>query len=143
MPQKLIRELILGIDHVGLAVQNLESSIEYWVENFGAKIHSREINQEQQVEEALLEFPNKTQIQLLCATNSDSTIAKFIEKNGPGVQQVALHVSDLAAATKILASKNIPMVFPVPKSGSNNSSINFIHPKYAGGVLLELVEYPA
>lgn len=142
-PQQVIRELIIGIDHVGLAVSDLDSAIEYWTSNFGAQLHSREINKEQGVEEALIKFADESQIQLLASTDENSAIGKFLVKHGQGVQQIALRVTDLDAATAALAEKNIPMVYPAPKPGSNNSSINFIHPKYAGGVLLELVEYPA
>ena len=142
-PQQVISDLVIGIDHVGLAIQNLDNAIEYWQSNFGAQLHSREINQDQGVEEALLRFPNGSQIQLLSATSDNSPIGKFLAQHGQGVQQIALRVSDLLAATELLAQKNIPMVYPTPRNGSNNSTINFIHPKYAGGVLLELVEYPA
>ena len=142
-PQQVIRDLIIGIDHVGMAVSNLAESIDYWSVNFGAELHSREINEEQGIEEALLEFPDKSQIQLLASVDEHSAISKFLAKHGQGVQQIALRVTDLTAATAALAECNIPMVYPAPKSGSNNSAINFIHPKHAGGVLLELVEYPA
>lgn len=140
-PQQVISDLIIGIDHVGLAVTDLDFAIEYWCSNFGANLHSREINKEQGVEEALIQFPNKSQIQLLASLDNQSAIGKFLARHGQGVQQVALRVTNLAAATSALAEKNIPMVYPEAKQGTNGSSINFIHPKYAGGVLIELVEY--
>ncbi len=142
-PFQVISDLIIGIDHVGLAVENLDQAISYWDENFGTKLHSREINEEQQIEEALVKFPNGSQLQLLASLDPQSAIGKFLAKHGEGVQQVALKVTDLVAATELLAKKEIPMVYPAPKRGSNGSRINFIHPKYAGGVLLELVEFPA
>lgn len=141
--QEVIADLVIGIDHVGLAVRNLDDAIEKWKTVFGAQLTSREINQEQGVEEALLRFPNNTQIQLLAALNPQSPIGKFLEKHGEGVQQVALQISNLADATQRLNDVKIPTVYPAGKPGSNGSSINFIHPKYTGGVLIELVEYSA
>lgn len=141
--QEVIADLVIGIDHVGLAVQNLDDAIEKWQSIFGAKLTSRETNEQQGVEEALLSFPNESQIQLLAALNSESTIGIFLAKHGEGVQQVALRISDLATATERLNSAQIPTVYPTGKPGSNKSSINFIHPKYTGGVLIELVEYSA
>lgn len=142
-PQQVIKDLIIGIDHVGLAVNNLDSAIDHWVTNFGAELNSRETNEDQGVEEALLSFPDNSQIQLLAATSPESPIGKFLAKHGEGVQQIAFKVSSLVTATSLLANVDIPTVYPAPKKGSNNTTINFIHPKYAGGVLLELVEYPA
>ena len=83
------------MDHVGFAVQNLATSIEKWEQVFGATLHSREINQDQGVEEAMLRFSDGSQIQLLAALNPESVIGKFLAKRGEGVQQVALQVTNL------------------------------------------------
>ena len=141
--EKVIADLVIGVDHVGFAVQNLATSIEKWEQVFGATLHSREINQDQGVEEAMLRFSDGSQIQLLAALNPESAIGKFLAKRGEGVQQVALQVSNLELATQRLTEAQIPTVYPTSKSGSNKSSINFIHPKYTGGVLIELVENSA
>jgi methylmalonyl-CoA/ethylmalonyl-CoA epimerase len=115
----------------------------FWQENFGAKLHSREFNAEQELEEAMLEFQDGSKIQLLASANADSIIGKFISKYGEGMQQLALQVSNLEQAMKSLADSQISSVYPTQKRGSNGTWINFIHPKYTGGVLIELVEYPS
>jgi methylmalonyl-CoA/ethylmalonyl-CoA epimerase len=140
-PQEVLGELVIGVDHVGLAVADLEKSLNFWVSVFGGAIHSREINTQQGVEEALILFPDGSKIQLLAALESTSTIGKFLEKHGEGVQQVALSVKNLEFAGQKLLAAGISLVYPAPQKGSNDSSINFIHPKFTGGVLIELVEY--
>ncbi len=142
-PQEVIKDLVIGVDHVGLAVKDLDQAILFWEENFGAKLHSREFNAEQDLEEAMLEFQDGSKIQLLASTNTESTIGKFISKHGEGMQQLALRVINLEQATKLLAETQISSVYPTQKKGSNGTWINFIHPKYTGGVLIELVEYPS
>ena len=140
-PHEVLKDLVLGIDHVGVAVSDLDLAIANWTENFGGRLHSREINEEQAIEEAMIQFADGTQIQLLSALNSESVISKFLAKHGPGVQQVALRVQNLTQAMAALTENDIPTVYPVGKPGGGGSSINFIHPKYTGGVLIELVEY--
>ncbi len=140
-PQEVLRDLVVGIDHIGLAVPDLDKAIKNWTDNFGGYLHSREVNEEQAIEEAMIQFADGTQIQLLSALNPDSVISRFLAKQGPGVQQVAFRVRDLNQAMLALSANNIPTVYPVGKRGGGGSSINFIHPKYTGGVLIELVEY--
>lgn len=142
-PQEVIGDLIIGIDHIGLAVQDLDAAIEKWQKIFGAQLHSREINSEQGIEEAMLHFSDGSQIQLLASTDSQSAIGKFLAKHGEGVQQLALEVTSLAQAMLQLEKAQISSVYPAQKKGSNGTWINFIHPKYTGGVLIELVEYSA
>jgi len=140
-PHVVLGDLVIGIDHVGLAVQDLEKSINFWVTTFGGTLRSREINVEQGVEEAMIKFSDTSQIQLLGALDPESVIGKFLNNHGEGVQQLAFRVRNLEQAGQKLNNSKISLVFPAPKSGSNDSSINFIHPKYTGGVLIELVEY--
>ena len=90
--EKVIADLVIGVDHVGFAVQNLATSIEKWEQVFGATLHSREINQDQGVEEAMLRFSDGSQIQLLAALNPESVIGKFLAKRGEGVQIGRAHV---------------------------------------------------
>ncbi|MEY4312097.1 MAG: methylmalonyl-CoA epimerase [Actinomycetota bacterium] len=142
-PQEVIKDLVIGIDHIGLAAKDLDQAILFWQENFGAKLHSRELNAEQDLEEAMMLFQDGTKIQLLASTNPESTIGKFISKHGEGMQQLALRVVNLEQATKLLAEAQISSVYPAQKMGSNGTWINFIHPKFTGGVLIELVEYPS
>lgn len=141
-PQEVLAELVIGVDHVGIAVQNLDESIEKWAKLFGAKLHSREINSEQAIEEAMLIFPNQSQIQLLSSIDQSSVISKFLAQHGQGVQQVALSVTNLNLAVEKLAEVGVSAVYPAGKLGSNGTSINFIHPKFTSGVLIELVEHP-
>ena len=140
-PLEVINDLVIGVDHVGLAVKDLDQAILFWEENFGAKLNSREFNSEQDLEEAMLEFQDGSKIQLLASTNPESTIGKFLAKYDEGMQQLALRVVNVEKATKLLANVQIEAIYPVCKKGSNGSLINFIHPKYTGGVLIELVEY--
>ena len=142
-PQEVINDLVIGVDHVGLAVKDLDQAILFWEENFGAKLHSREFNAEQDLEEAMLEFQDGSKIQLLASTNPDSIIGKVIAKHGEGIQQLALRVRNVEQAMKALTDAQISSVYPAQKKGSNGTWINFIHPKYTGGVLIELVEYPS
>ena len=142
-PQEVINDLIIGVDHVGLAVKDLDQAMLFWQENFGAKLHSREFNAQQDLEEAMMLFQDGSKIQLLASTNPESTIGKFISKYGQGMQQLALRVVNLEQATKLLADAQISSVYPTQEKGTNGTWINFIHPKFTGGVLIELVEYPS
>lgn len=142
-PQEVIGDLIIGIDHIGLAVQDLDGAIEKWQNLFGARLHSREINSEQGIEEAMLHFSDGSQVQLLASIDSQSAISKFLTKHGEGVQQLALEVTSIAQAMQQLEKAQISSVYPAQKKGANGTWINFIHPKYTGGVLIELVEYSA
>ncbi len=81
-----------------------------------------------------------TQVQLLAPLRDDSAIAKFLDRNGPGLQQLALRVTDVEAAEAALRANGLRLLYDAPRRGTSNSRINFVHPKDAGGVLLELVE---
>lgn len=142
-PQEVINDLVIGVDHIGLAVKDLDQAVLFWQEKFGAKLHSREMNADQDLEEAMMIFQDGSKIQLLASTNSESIIGKFISRHGEGMQQLALRVENLEQATKLLANAQINSVYPTQKIGSNGTWINFIHPKFTGGVLIELVEYPS
>ena len=101
----------------------------------------RETNEEQGVQEAMMAVGDSTScIQLLAPLNEKSTIAKFLDKSGPGIQQMAYRVEDIDAACADLTSRGLRLLYPEPKRGTAGSRINFIHPKDAGGVLVELVE---
>lgn len=137
-------DLFVCIDHVGLAVPNLDEAIKFHTEVLGWRVLHRETNEEQGVEEAMIgtgeQLAQNAQIQLLAPLNENSTIAKFIDRNGPGMQQLAYRVSDLDKVMETLKERGVRMLFPAPKRGTNDSRINFCHPKDTGGVLLELVE---
>ncbi len=137
-------DLIVCIDHVGLAVPNLDEAIKFHSEVFGWRLLHRETNEEQGVEEAMIgtgeQLPENAQIQLLAPLNEKSTIAKFIDRNGPGMQQLAYRVSDLDKVTEHHKAKGVRLIFPVARRGTNDSRVNFCHPKDTAGVLVELVE---
>lgn len=133
--------LFTHIDHVGIAVRDLDEAIAFYEEKFGMRMAHREVNEEQGVAEAMMAVGDSTScIQLLAPLNEDSTIAKFIDKSGPGIQQMAYRVEDIDAVCATLSERGLRLLYPEPKRGTANSRINFLHPKDAGGVLVELVE---
>lgn len=137
-------DLFVCIDHVGLAVPDLDEAIRFHTEVMGWRVLHRESNEEQGVEEAMIgtgdQLPENAQIQLLAPLNEESTIAKFIARNGQGMQQLAYRVRDLDAVSATLRERGVRLLYPEAKRGTNDSRINFCHPKDTGGVLLELVE---
>lgn len=130
---------LVGIDHVGIAVENLDSAIAFYATHFGAVLTHREINNKQRVEEAMIQIGDST-IQLLAGTDPESTIAKFIAKSGVGIQQLAYRVTDIAAAVAAARALGIRVLYEVEQIGTAGAKINFLHPKDCGGVLVELVE---
>jgi methylmalonyl-CoA/ethylmalonyl-CoA epimerase len=129
------------IDHVGIATADLDETIALYRTLFGAVSVHEEINQEQGVREAMLVLGDGvTQLQLLAPLTPESTIAKFLDRSGPGVQQLAITVSDLAAASTHLRANGARLLYDEPRRGTGGSLINFVHPKDAGGVLIELVQ---
>ena len=130
---------IIGIDHVGIAVSNLDEAITFYHLTFGARVVHREKNEAQKVEEAMVKIGEST-IQLLAPTDATSAIAKFLDQRGPGIQQLAYRVTDIEAATKAVSNLGMGLLYPTSQRGTANSRINFIHPKDCGGVLIELVE---
>jgi methylmalonyl-CoA/ethylmalonyl-CoA epimerase len=137
-------DLFVCIDHVGLAVPNLDEAIKFHTEVMGWRVLHRETNEEQGVEEAMLGTSDQggenAQIQLLAPLNENSTIAKFIAKNGPGIQQLAYRVKDIDAVSEALRAGGVRLLYPEPKIGTGGSRIQFAHPKDTGGILLEIVE---
>lgn len=137
-------DLFVCIDHVGLAVPNLDDAIKFHTEVLGWRLLHRETNEEQGVEEAMLgtgaQGAENAQIQLLAPLNESSTIAKFIAKNGPGIQQLAYRVTDIDAVSDALRAGGVRLLYPEPKIGTGGSRIQFAHPKDTGGILLEIVE---
>lgn len=138
----LISDLIVAIDHVGIAVPDLDAAKEWYATHLGFETLHQETNAEQGVEEAMVGPAGGTGavIQLLAPLDESSTIAKFIDRNGPGIQQMAVRVTDIDAITEHLTGRGVRVLYPAPKRGTADSRINFVHPKDAGGVLLELVE---
>jgi len=136
-----MRSLFTKIDHVGIAVPDLDDAIAFYRDTFGIVSVHEETNEEQGVREAMLAVGDgSTRIQLLAPLTEESTIAKFIGRNGPGVQQVAYTVEDIDAVCAELRNRGMRLLYDEPKRGTSNSRVNFVHPKDARGVLMELVE---
>lgn len=131
---------LLGIDHVGLAVRDLDEAIERWSKTFGLEVSHREINESQGIEEAMLDLADGTRLQLLAPLNSESTIAKFLERSGEGMQQLAFRVTDIEDAMAKVLSAGMRLIYSESRVGTAGSRINFVHPKDVGGVLVELVQ---
>ncbi|WP_029135708.1 methylmalonyl-CoA epimerase [Nakamurella lactea] len=131
---------VLAIDHVGIAVPDLEAAITMYTGPFGGRVAHRETNPDQQVDEAMIAFDDGTQLQLIAPTSPDSSIGKFIDRSGPGLQQLAFRVPDVAAAAATLRDAGMRLLYDEPRTGTAGSRINFVHPKDAGGVLVELVQ---
>jgi methylmalonyl-CoA/ethylmalonyl-CoA epimerase len=131
---------LLGIDHVGLAVRDLDQAIVRWSETFGLEVSHREINESQGIEEAMLDLDDGTRLQLLAPLNAESTIAKFLERSGEGMQQLAFRVTNIEEAMTNVLNAGMRLIYPEPRIGTAGSLINFVHPKDVGGVLIELVQ---
>ena len=140
----LASALVTGIDHVGIAVPDLDAAITWYHDHLGMIVVHEEINDEQGVREAMLAVRGapggSVQVQLMAPLDDTCTIAKFIDKRGPGLQQLAYRVSDLDTLCERLRAAGVRLLYDAPRRGTSNSRINFIHPKDAGGVLVELVE---
>lgn len=142
-----IADLVLGVDHVGVAVPDFDAAVAWYRDNLGFVNLHEEINEEQGVREAMIGPASAgagniggVAIQVLAPLNEQSTIAKFLDRSGPGLQQMAVRVTDLDAVAAHLTGNGVRLLYPAPKRGTAGSRINFVHPKDAGGVLLELVE---
>ncbi len=129
------------LDHVGIAVPDLDEAIAYYEKNFDMTAYHVEVNEEQGVREAMLRVgDSESSIQLLAPLSPESTIAKFIDRSGPGIQQMAYRVDDIDEVCATLRDRGLRLLYEAPKNGTAGSRVNFIHPKDAGGVLVELVE---
>jgi len=134
--------LVTGVDHVGIAVADLDEAIAWYGSTLGLVATHVETNEEQGVREAMLAAPGDSgaAIQLLAPLRADSPIGKFLDRNGPGIQQMAYRVVDVDAACAALRARGVRLLYDEPRQGTAGSRINFLHPKDAGGVLVELVE---
>ena len=134
-------DLFTEINHVGIAVPDLDEAIAYYEKTFGMRCTHVEVNEEQGVREAMLAVGTSgSSIQLLAPLSPTSTIAKFIDSKGPGIQQMAYTVTDIDAVSATLRERGARLLYETAKIGTAGSRVNFIHPKSAGGVLVELVE---
>lgn len=135
--------LFTTIDHVGVAVADLDVAVEWYREHFGMVLEHEERNEEQGVREAMLRVSDGDdgpRLQLLAPLTPDSAIARFLDTRGPGIQQLAYRVDDVEAAAATLRERGLRLLYDTARRGTSGSLVNFVHPKDAGGVLVELVQ---
>lgn len=134
---------VLGIDHIGVAVDSIEEVGKFWNGVLGIPHTMDDTVEEQKVTTGFFPTPNGAEIELLEATSEDSPIAKFIEKNGGrgGIQHVALRVDNIENAIADLLAKGVKMIDEKPRIGAGGSKIAFLHPKATHGVLVEICEH--
>ena len=127
------------IDHVGVAVDDLDAAIALHEGAYGMALAHREVVEEQGVEAVLLDV-GENHVELLRPLGPETTVGRFVEKRGGGLHHVAYRVADIDAACAALRDKGLRLLYDVPRRGTAGSRINFVHPRDAGGVLVELVE---
>lgn len=127
------------VDHVGIAVRDLDAAIDLYSRIFGVSLAHRERVEEQGVEEAMFRV-GESWIQLLQPLGDDTPVGKFIAKRGEGVHHVGYGVSDLRTVLDHLKAEGVPLIDAEPRRGSRGSQVAFVHPKGVGGVLVELVQ---
>jgi methylmalonyl-CoA/ethylmalonyl-CoA epimerase len=140
----MTRPALTRIDHVGIAVRDLDESLTRYLRDFDLEVLGRESNEEQGVKEAMLRVADapggSSCIQLLEPLRPDSPVGKFLERHGEGMHHVAYGVDDVMAAMEQLAASGSRLIDATPRHGFGGSSVAFLHPASVGGVLTELVQ---
>lgn len=131
--------MVKKIDHIGIAVKNLDESLKFYENVLGLKSTGTEVVEEQKVKVAFLPTGD-SEVELLEPTSADSAIAKFIEKNGEGIQHMAYRVDDIEEAIAKMKELGLRMIDEKPRYGAGGAKIAFCHPKSTGGVLIELCQ---
>ena len=131
--------ILTEIDHIAIAVHDLEAAIAYYQEAFGAEVHHREIVESDGVEEALVKVAD-SYIQLTAAPRPDSPIAKYLDKKGEGLHHVGYRVDDCQAALEAMVEAGATPIDQAPRPGSRGTTVAFMHPKGSFGTLIELVQ---
>ena len=131
--------ILTEIDHVAIAVKDLDAAVAYYGEAFGAEVAHRETVESDGVEEALVKVAD-SYIQLTAATRPDSPIAKFLERRGEGLHHVGYRVDDCAAALAAMIDAGATPIDAAPRPGSRGTTVAFVHPKGNLGTLVELVQ---
>ncbi|WP_030235854.1 methylmalonyl-CoA epimerase [Streptomyces sp. NRRL S-350] len=136
--------MLTRIDHIGIACRDLDKTVEFYRATYGFEVFHSEVNEEQGVREAMLRINGTddggaSYLQLLEPTRPDSTVAKWLEKNGEGVHHIAFGTADVDGDAEAVRSKGVRVLYDEPRIGSMGSRITFLHPKDCGGVLTELV----
>ncbi|MDU2066396.1 MAG: methylmalonyl-CoA epimerase [Sporomusaceae bacterium] len=130
---------VLKVDHIGIAVKDLEEAKKFYTEILGVKAMGEEVVEQQKVKVCFLPCGD-SELELLESTSPDGPIAKYIDKNGQGIQHVALRVDNIVNALADLKEKGVRLIDETPRYGAGGASIAFVHPKATGGILLELSE---
>jgi methylmalonyl-CoA/ethylmalonyl-CoA epimerase len=128
-----------GIDHLGIAVTELDGAVATYRERLGMSLVHREVMAEQGVEVALLET-GEGHVELLAPLSADTTVGRFLAARGPGLHHVAYRVADIDAALEALSERKVELIDQRPRTGVRDSRIAFIHPRATGGVLTEIVQ---
>ena len=136
---KELHMILTEIDHVAIAVKDLEAAIDYYKRAFGATVDHREIVERDGVEEALLKVA-ESYVQLLTPTRPDSPVAKALEKRGEGLHHIGYRVDDCQAALDAMIAAGATAIDSAPRPGSRGTTVAFIHPKGSFGTLIELVQ---
>ena len=131
--------LLTEIDHVAIAVNDLDAAIAWYESVFGAEVVHREVVESDGVDEALVKVA-ESYIQLLTPTRDDSPVAKYLEKNGEGLHHIAYRVDDCARALEAVKASGARVIDEAPRPGSRGTTVAFVHPKSSFGTLIELVE---
>jgi methylmalonyl-CoA/ethylmalonyl-CoA epimerase len=132
-------KMIEKVDHIGIAVKNLDEAIKFYEEVLGLKCIGQEIVEDQKVRVGFLPLGD-SEVELLESTTEDGTIAKFIEKKGEGIQHIALRVDSIEEALRDLKAKGVRLIDEKPRYGAGGAKIAFLHPKSTSGVLIEICE---
>lgn len=127
------------ISHIGIAVENIEAALPFYTDVLGLEFEGTEVVAEQKVKVAFLAI-GESRIELLEPTAPDSPVAKFLEKNGPGVHHLAYEVDGLEGRLASLKGEGVRLIDETPRTGAHHTRIAFLHPKASGGVLTELCE---
>ena len=127
------------IDHIGVAVEDLDASLELYERDYGMKLVHRETVAEQGVEAVLLDV-GENHVELLAPTGPDTPVGKFLAKKGPGMHHVAYQVEDIESALATLKEAGLRLIDETPRTGIRDSRVAFLHPATAGGVLTEIVQ---
>jgi methylmalonyl-CoA/ethylmalonyl-CoA epimerase len=127
------------VDHIGVAVEDLDASLELYERDYGMKLVHRETVTEQGVEAVLLDV-GENHIELLAPTGPDTPVGKFLAKKGPGMHHVAYQVEDIEATLAALKAAGLRLIDETPRTGIRDSRVAFLHPATAGGLLTEIVQ---
>jgi methylmalonyl-CoA epimerase len=131
--------VLTEIDHVAIAVRDLDAAVEYYRATYGVEVEHREVVERDGVEEALLRVA-ESYVQLLTPTRDDSPVAKWMEKRGEGIHHVGYRVDDCAVALDRVKAQGHQVIDEAPRPGSRGTTVAFVHPKTAFGTLIELVQ---